>query len=207
MKRDRDASLSALEPKETIVTGKIIVIEYVSLDGVIQDPVGMEGSGLGDWTGPFKRGPKGDKFQHDTLFNAEAVMLGRVTYDGFAAVWPQVNDPEGFGKRMNSLPKYVASKTLKKADWSNSTLISGGLVEATGKIKNSTSGHIVIYGSASLVGQLMPQGLIDEYALMVFPIILGRGIKLFPSDISRKLALIESQQFGDGIMLLRYGNA
>src|SRR5215510_325508 len=111
-----------------MVTNKITVIEYITVDGVIQDPVGMEGSGLGDWTGPFKRGPKGDKFKHEELLNAEALLLGRVTYDGFAAVWPTVDDPEGFAKRINALPKFVASKTLKTADWNNSTLIAGDLI-------------------------------------------------------------------------------
>ena len=189
------------------MANKLITIQYISVDGVIQDPVGMEGSGLGDWTGPFKRGPKGDKFQRDALFNAEAVMLGRVTYDGFAAVWPQVNDREGFGNRMNSLPKHVPSKTLTKLSWNNSHLMTGDLIEAAKKIKASAKGDIVMYGSASLVHQLMPHGLIDEYALMFFPVVLGRGKKLFPENLKQNLALIENQQFGDGITLLRYVNA
>jgi dihydrofolate reductase len=167
----------------------------------------MEGSGLGNWTGPFKRGPKGDKFKLEELKNAEAIMLGRVTYDGFAAVWPQVNDPEGFGNSMNSLPKYVPSKTLKKVDWNNSRLITGDLIEATRKVKVSAKGDIVIYGSASIVHQLAPQGLIDEYRLMVFPIVLGRGTRLFPENFRQNLSLIDNQQFGDGITLLRYVNA
>jgi dihydrofolate reductase len=189
------------------MTNKIIATQYISLDGVIQDPVGMEGSGLGDWTGPFKRGPKGDKFKHEELKNAEAVMLGRTTYDGFAAVWPQVKDPEGFADRMNSLPKYVPSKTLKKLDWNNSTLITGDLIEATKKVKGSIKGDILIYGSASIVHQLAPQGLIDEYRLMVFPIVLGRGTRLFPENFRQNLSVIDNQQFGDGITLLRYVNA
>src|SRR5690348_813160 len=142
------------------MTNKIIATQYISLDGVIQDPVGMEGSGLGDWTGPFRRGPKGDKFKHEELKNAEAVILGRTTYDGFAAVWPQVKDPEGFADRMNSLPKYVPSRTLKKLDWNNSTLITGDLIEATKNVKEGIKGDILIYGSASIVHQLAPRGLI-----------------------------------------------
>ena len=177
---------------------KIIVSAMVSLDSAVENPQ--------RWSFDYAN-DEFMKYASDQLNAADALIMGRVTYEGFAQAWPARAGADAFADRMNSLPKYVASKTLKKAEWSNSTLISGGLVEATGKIKNSTSGHIVIYGSASLVGQLMPRGLIDEYALMVFPIILGRGTKLFPSDISRKLALIESQQFGDGIMLLRYGNA
>lgn len=99
--------------------GKIIVTDYVSLDGVVQDPVGMEGSGLGDWTGPFSRGPEGDAYKHAELFEAATVLLGRVTYDGFAAVWPYVKDEAGFADRINAMPKYVASNTLKTADWNN----------------------------------------------------------------------------------------
>ena len=188
------------------MSNKTIATQYISLDGVIQDPVGMEASGLGNWTGAFKRGPKGDKFKLEELRGAEAVMLGRITYDGFAAVWPQVNDPEGFGNRMNSLPKYVPSKTLKTLDWNNSTLITGDLIEATQRIKASAKGDIVIYGSASIVHQLAPQGLIDEYRLMVFPIVLGRGTRLFPENFRQALSLIDNQQFGDGITLLRYVN-
>jgi len=189
------------------MTSRIIATQYISVDGVIQDPVGMEGSGLGDWTGPFNRGPKGDKFKHDELMNAEALILGRVTYDGFVAVWPTVDDPQGFAKRINALPKFVASKTLQEVGWSNSGLIAGDLIEAATSIKATTKGDILIYGSASIVHQLAPRGLIDEYRLMVFPIVLGRGIRLFPDNFARKLSLMENEQFGDGITLLRYGNA
>ncbi len=96
--------------------GKIIATQCISLDGFIEDPVGMENSGLGNWTGPFKRGPNGDRFKRQELMNAETLILGRVTYDGFAAVWPAVNDPEGFAERINAMLKFVASKTLKTAD-------------------------------------------------------------------------------------------
>lgn len=183
---------------------KIIVTEYCSLDGVIQDPVGMEDSGLGDWTGPFSRGPQGDRFKQEELEAAEALIFGRVTYDGFAAVWPNVDDPQGFAKRMNSLPKYVASKSLERADWNNTKLIDGELVEAVKKIRAETDGDILIYGSASIVHQLMPAGLIDEFRLMVYPTILGRGTRLFPGGVAARLALIENKPLRDGIVLLRY---
>ena len=189
------------------MTSKIIATQYISVDGVIQDPVGMEGSGLGDWTGPFKRGPKGDQFKHEELMNAGALILGRVTYDGFAAVWPTVRDPEGFAERINSLPKFVASKTLRTAEWNNSSLMAGDLVDAAKTIRASASGDILIYGSASIVHQLAPRGLIDEYRLMVFPTVLGRGTRLFPENFAQKLSLVENEQFGDGITLLRYINA
>lgn len=183
---------------------QIIVTEYTSLDGVIQDPVGMEGSGLGDWTGPFSRGPEGDKFKHEELSAAGALILGRVTYDGFAAVWPTIDDPEGYAGRMNSLPKYVASRTLRDANWSNSTLIAGDLVESVRAIKADTGGDILIYGSASIVHQLMPHHLIDEFRLMVYPTVLGRGTRLFPEGVSSQLRLVQNKQLDDGIVLLRY---
>jgi dihydrofolate reductase len=184
--------------------GRIIATQYMSLDGVIQDPVGMEGSGLGDWTGPFSRGPKGDAFKHRELADAQAMIYGRVTYDGFAAVWPFVNDPEGYAARMNRLPKYVASRTLKSTDWSNSSLIEGDLVDAVRDIRASVDGDILIFGSASIVHQLLPHGLVDELRLMVYPTILGRGTRLFPDGVPARLELAGNEQFGDGIVLLRY---
>lgn len=182
----------------------IIVTQYVSLDGVIEDPVGMEGSGLGDWTGPFSRGPEGDRFKHEELMNCDALIFGRKTYDGFAAVWPTVNDEAGFAKRMNSLPKYLASTTLEKPEWNNTTLLAGNLPEAARALKDQPGGDILIYGSASVVHTLMPHGLIDEFRLMVYPTVLGRGVRLFPDDAAAMLSLAECRQFNDGIVLLRY---
>ena len=185
---------------------KLVATQYISVDGVIQDPVGMEGSGLGDWTGPYSRGPKGDQFKHEELMAADAMVYGRVTYEGFAAVWPTVRDPEGFAARINALPKFVASRSLKIADWNNSTLIAGDIVEAIKKIKANAKGDVLIYGSASIVHQLMPHGLVDEYRLMVFPVVLGRGTRLFPQGTAQRLKLVDNRQFGDGITLLRYIN-
>ena len=186
---------------------KIIVSQYMSLDGVIQDPVGMEGSGLGDWTGPFNRGPDGDKFKHEEMFHSAAVLLGRVTYDGFAAVWPTVKDETGFADRINSMPKYVVSKTLKKADWNNTTILSGDVVQSIRSLKDQSGGNILVYGSAALVHALMPMGLIDEYNLMVYPTVLGRGTRLFPDGVASGLTLAECKQLGSGIVLLRYSSA
>lgn len=183
---------------------KIIATNYVSLDGVIQDPVGMEGSGLGDWTGPFTRGPEGDKFKLDELRQADALIFGRLTYDGFAAVWPTVKDPDGFAERMNSLPKYVASRSLKSATWNNSTIIGNDLVNEVKALKAKPGADILIYGSASIVHELMPRRLVDEYRLMVYPIVLGRGKRLFPNGTQSVLTLAECRTFNDGIVLLRY---
>lgn len=183
---------------------KIVASDYISLDGVVEDPVGMENSGLGDWVGPFTRGPVGDQFKHDELLQASAMLYGRKTYEGFAAVWPTLDDPAGFARRMNALPKYVASTTLGTLGWSNSVLIDGDLVEATRALKAEGSGDVLIYGSASVVHQLMPHGLIDEFRLMVYPTVLGRGKRLFPHGVPSRLRLIENVQFGDGIVSLRY---
>jgi len=183
---------------------KIIVTQYVSLDGVLEDPVGMEGSGLGNWTGPFSRGPEGDKFKLDELFAAESLIFGRATYDAFAAAWPHVNDEAGYAERMNSLPKLVASSTLKEAAWRNSTIVEGDLVEAARAFKAQGQGDCLIFGSASVVHQLAPHSLIDEYRLMVYPTVLGRGKRLFGEGYAAPLALDECRALGGGIVLLRY---
>src|SRR5262245_27535388 len=114
---------------------KLIVTEYISLDGVIEDPVGMEGSGLGDWTGPFERGPDGDKFKIGELFDSSAVLLGRSTYDAFAAVWPHVKDDTGFAERINNIPKFVVSNSLERAQWNNTTILRGDGPEQVAMLK------------------------------------------------------------------------
>jgi len=186
---------------------KIIASQFLSLDGVLEDPIGMEGSGLGDWTGPFSRGPKGDAFKHDELFNSETVLLGRRTYDGFAAVWPQVNDEAGFAKRMNAMPKFVVSTTLKTAGWNNSTIIDKDVIARVKKLKAEPGGDILVYGSATLLHTLMPAGLVDQYNLMIFPTVLGRGIRLFPQDWKGTVKLEECTEFGAGIVMLKYLSA
>jgi dihydrofolate reductase len=183
---------------------KIVATQYVSLDGVMQDPVGMEGSGLGDWTGPFARGPEGDKFKVDELFASDAVLLGRTTYEAFAAVWPEVEDETGFADRINSLPKFVVSNTLKEAGWNNSTIVSGDIVEKIRALKEEPGGDILVYGSTVLLHRLMPYGLIDSYSLMVYPTVLGRGKRLFPDGTKLDLTLAECKPLGSGIVLLRY---
>lgn len=186
------------------MTSRIIATNYVSLDGVVEDPVGMENSGLGDWTGPFSRGPEGDRFKLEELKNAEALIFGRLTYDAFAAVWPTVKDEAGFAERMNSLPKYVASRTLKNAPWTNTKVIGRNLVAEATALKAAARGDILIYGSASIVHALMPHQLIDEYRLMIYPTVLGRGKRLFPQDTKSIMKLAECKTFNDGIVLLRY---
>jgi dihydrofolate reductase len=183
---------------------KIIASQFLSLDGVLEDPVGMEGSGLGDWTGPFSRGPEGDAFKHDELFSSGTILLGRRTYDGFAAVWPHVNDEAGFAKRMNAMPKYVVSTTLKTAHWNNSTIIDKDVVARVKRLKAEPGGDILVYGSATLLHTLMPAGLVDQYNLMIFPTVLGRGIRLFPQDWKGTVKLKECTEFGSDIVMLTY---
>ncbi|MCG6857884.1 MAG: dihydrofolate reductase family protein [Salaquimonas sp.] len=182
--------------------GRIIATQYISLDGVIEDPVGMEGSGLGNWVGPHERGPEGDAFKDEELNDAAAVMLGRRTYDGFAAVWPTMKNP--LADRMNALPKYLASRTITKPEWNNTTVLGDDLAASARELKASVDGNIVIYGSASVCHVLAEAGLIDEFALMVYPVVLGRGIKLFPEGVKIDLEPFDNRPLGGGIALLCY---
>ena len=186
------------------MAARLVVTDYVSLDGVIEDPVGMERSGLGNWIGPFTRGPAGDRFKHEELFASDALLLGRRTYEGFAAVWPTVKDKTGLAERMNTLPKFVASTTISSADWHNSTVLSGDLPAAVRTLKQQFRGDILVYGSASLIHALTPSRLIDEYRLMIYPTVLGRGKRLFPDGATSALTLLECTQLGSGIVLVRY---
>lgn len=183
----------------------IIATQYISLDGVIEDPVGMEDSGLGDWTGDFSRGPKGDAFKEKELFDAAALILGRRTYDGFAAVWPSV--PGDYAAHINAMPKHLASTTIAAPDWSNTTTLQGDLAQAVARVKADTDGRILIFGSASVCHTLLAAGLIDELTLIVYPTVLGRGKKLFPDNAASKFRLIDSDTFDDGLVLLRYARA
>lgn len=184
--------------------GSIVVTEYISLDGVIQDPVGMEHSGRGNWTGPFTRGPEGDhQFKLDELLAASALLFGRTTYDAFAAVWPAVKDKTGFAARMNSLPKHLATHR-DSAGWENTIVMQDDLVGAVKELKRTVDGDILVYGSRSIVHQLAPHGLIDEYRFMIYPTLLGRGKKLFPENWSTVLKTEQVLALGGGILLVRY---
>ena len=186
------------------MTKKIVVTEYVSIDGVIEDPVGMENSGLGNWTGPFSRGPEGDTFKLEELLAADSLIFGRATYEAFASAWPHMKDETGMADRMNSLPKIVASSTLKNPNWGETTVWNGDIVSAARTFRAQGDGTALIYGSASVVHQLAAARLIDEYNLMVYPTILGAGKRLYPEGAKSNLALVENRQLGDGIVLLRY---
>ena len=187
--------------------GRIVVSEFVSLDGVMEDPGGSEGTGHAAWTFRFDRGAEGDRFKLDEVRDAEALLLGRVTYEGFAAAWPTIDDPDGFADRMNGMPKYVVSTTLADADatWNNSSVVRGDVVAEVRRLKEELEGDLLVAGSASLVRLLAENGLVDEYRLMVFPIALGSGKRLF-EDVAEPpvLALDSSRVVGDGIVILTY---
>ncbi|TMF96903.1 MAG: dihydrofolate reductase [Chloroflexi bacterium] len=184
--------------------GRIVVTEFVSLDGVMEDPGGSEHSKHGAWTFKFNRGEEGNKFKVDEVQNAEVQLLGRVTYEGFAEAWPtRTGDP--FSDKFNSMPKYVVSSKLKSADWNNSTILKGDVVEEVSKLKEKVRGDILVSGSAKLVQTLIANDLVDQLNLMVFPVILGSGKRLFGETKDLKtLQLAESKTVGDGVAIMIY---
>ncbi|MGA7416734.1 MAG: dihydrofolate reductase family protein [Acidimicrobiales bacterium] len=187
--------------------GKLVVAEFVSVDGVFEDPGGSEGYEHGPWTFEYDRGEDGNQFKLDELMEAEVHLLGRVTYKGFAAAWPS---REGeFAERLNSGKKVVVSTTLTDPEWQNTTVISDDVPGQIAKLKADTDGVILVAGSGKLVGTLLEHDLVDELRLMVFPTILGRGKRLFPDAIDRrKLHLVEARTVGpDGVQVHTYRRA
>jgi dihydrofolate reductase len=186
--------------------GTIVVTEFVSLDGVMEGPGGDGSYEHAGWTFEFETGDAGMKFKFDELMEAEAQLLGRVTYEGFAAAWPSMTDEAGFADRMNAMPKYVVSSTLDRADWNNTTVLRGEVAESVAQLKREVGGVILVAGSAQLVQALVSSDLVDELRLMVFPVVLGSGKRLFGDTGGQKkrLALEGSTTFGDGVTLLTY---
>jgi dihydrofolate reductase len=187
--------------------GKLVVTEFVTLDGVIEDPGGAEDFEHGGWSFEFDRGQEGDKFKLDELMASDAQLLGRVTYQGFAKVWPSMGgDP--FGEKMNEMPKYVVSTTLSDddADWENSTVIRGELAAEVSAVKEGVAGDVLVAGSGQLARGLADHDLVDEYRLMVFPLVLGSGERLFGDGTQRRrLRLSDSMPVGpDGVLILTY---
>ena len=181
--------------------GRIVVTEFVTLDGVMEDPGGSEGFERGGWAFQFDRGEDGDRFKLDEVMESTALLLGRKTYEGFAAAWPS---REGeFADKFNTMPKYVVSSTLSDPDWSNSTVIGPGDLA---RLKEQEDGVILVNGSRRLVDELVEQGLVDELRLMVFPIVLGKGLQLFgDTGATKALELVESRPVGpDGVLVLVY---
>jgi dihydrofolate reductase len=186
-----------------IEMGRIVVTEFVSLDGVMEAPGGGEDFEHAGWTFEIARGDEGDKFKLDEALEAEALLLGRRTYEGFAAAWP---GREGeFADKFNNMPKYVVSSTLEQAEWNNSTLLKGDVAEEVSRLREQPGGDIVVHGSAQLVQTLLEHDLVDELRLMVFPVVLGSGKRLFGATSDKKrLRLADSKTVGDGVEILIY---
>jgi len=182
--------------------GRIVVTEFVSLDGVMEDPGGAETYEHGGWTFEIERG-EGDKFKLDETLETDALLLGRVTYEGFVEAWPS---REGeFADKFNNMPKSVGSSTPESPSWSNSTVLSGALGQEIAKLKSELDGRIVVHGSGQLARGLLERDLVDELRLMVFPVILGSGKRLFGEGGGKKrLRLTDSKPVGDGINILVY---
>lgn len=158
---------------------RIVVSEFLTLDGVMEDPGGAEGFERGGWAFQFDRGPEGDAFKYQELMDADALLLGRRTYEGFAKAWPSMTDEAGFAAKMNGMAKHVVSSTLRSADWSNSTIIDGDPIEAVRGLKGMPGENILLAGSAQLAQALAEHRLVDEYRLLLFPTVLGAGKRLF----------------------------
>ena len=187
--------------------GRIVVTEFISVDGVIEDPGGSEDFKYGGWSFEFNRGDEGNTFKLDETRDSGALLLGRKTYEGFAEAWPQ---REGeFADLFNNMPKYVVSSTLTDPDWNNSTVIDpSNLAGEVARIRDEVDGDVVVHGSAQLTQALLEEGLVDELRLMVFPVVLGAGKRLFGETSDKKpLALAESKTVGDGVAIQIYRRA
>jgi dihydrofolate reductase len=185
--------------------GRIVVTEFVSLDGVMEAPGGGEDFKHAGWTFEIERGDEGDKFKLDETLSSEALLLGRKTYEGFAAAWPSRTDEVGFADKFNSMPKYVVSSTLENPEWNNTTVLKGDPVEEVSKLRQRSGGDIVVHGSAQLVQTLLEHDLVDDLRLMIFPVVLGTGKRLFGETSDKKrLRLTDSKTVGDGITICIY---
>jgi dihydrofolate reductase len=185
--------------------GRIVVTEFVSLDGVMEAPGGGEDFKHAGWTFEIERGDEGDKFKLDETLSSEALLLGRKTYEGFAAAWPSRTDEVGFADKFNSMPKYVISSTLENPEWNNTTVLKRDPVEEVSKLRERPGGDIVVHGSAQLVQTLLEHDLVDELRLMVYPVVLGTGKRLFGETRDKKrLRLTDSKTVGDGIAIFIY---
>ena len=186
--------------------GRIVVTEFVSIDGVMEDPGGSEDFDYGGWSFEYSRGDEGDRFKLDETMQSDALLLGRKTYEGFADAWPQ-RDGE-FADRFNNMPKYVVSSTLTDPEWTNTTVIDGDLAAEVAKLRDAHDGDIVVHGSAQLAQALLENDLVDEVRLMVFPVVLGRGKRIFGETSNKKpLRLSDSKTVGDGVSILVYERA
>jgi dihydrofolate reductase len=179
--------------KETIVR-RLVVTEFMSLDGVVEDPA---------WTFPYWNDEIA-QFKGEETSASDALLLGRVTYEGFAAVWPQQTEDEG-ADYFNNVRKHVVSETLEgPLEWNNSTLLGGDVVEEVTNLKQQEGTDITVHGSARLVQTLMRHDLVDRYRLLVYPLVVGEGKRLFDENVPAKLRLLESRSFSSGVVALIY---
>jgi dihydrofolate reductase len=183
--------------------GRIVVTEFVSLDGVVEDPGGSEDFKHSGWSFEFERGEDGNKFKLDETLASDALLLGRVTYEGFAKAWPS---REGeFADKFNGIRKYVVSSTLGEPSWTNTEVLRGDLAEEVRRLREAHDGDIVVHGSPRLAQTLLERDLVDELRLMVFPVVLGTGKRLFGDTSDKKpLKLVDSRTVGDGVAILVY---
>ena len=182
---------------------KVIVSEFMTLDGVIEDPGGAENFKYGGWSRAHSNDEVG-KFKYDELFSSDALLLGRVTYEGFAKAWPTMEGTGDFGEKMNSIPKFVVSTTLDKAEWNNSHLIKANVAEEVAKLKQQPGQDILIFGSGKLIESLLQHDLVDQYNLLVYPLVLGSGQRLFEEGSKTNLKLVETKPFNSGVVALIY---
>jgi dihydrofolate reductase len=179
---------------------RLVVSEFITLDGVIDDPGGAEDNERGGWAFRFQRGPEGDRFKLEETLGAEALLLGRRTYEGFAAAWPERTDEAGFAEKMNSMPKYVVSSTLSEASWSNTTILSGEAMREVAELRGRPGGDLLVAGSGQLVRGLLQADLIDELRLMIFPTVLGGGTRLFGEGRPKDMRLTDSRPAGETLI-------
>jgi dihydrofolate reductase len=183
--------------------GTIIISENLSLDGVVQDPAGDEGFRVGGWVGLIKDNPQLNKLALDEALGAEALLLGRRTYEWLAARWPSRDG--ALAERLNRLPKYVVSSTLEDPAWNNSKVLKGDVVDEVSKLRQAINGEIIVPGSFQLLRALMEHDLIDELRLKIFPVVLGAGKRLFGETSDKKpMRLVDSRPLGDGVAVLTY---
>jgi dihydrofolate reductase len=181
--------------------GKLVVTEYISVDGVVEAPSGTESFERVGWTDASTRGPEGDQFKWDETMASDALLLGRGTYDTFAPVWPQIEGE--FAERFNTMPKYVVSSTLKNPEWNNTTVLTGSVVEEVTSLMRRYERDIVVHGSPQLAQTLIEHDLVDALHLMVYPVIVGAGKRLFSeTSATRQLRLAEARTVGDVHILI-----
>jgi dihydrofolate reductase len=186
--------------------GKIVVSQFMTVDGVVEGPGDDPGFDRNRWAFQVDRGEDGNKFKLDELMASDALLLGRVTWEGFAAAWPNRKDEFGFADKFNTMPKYVVSTTLKDPEWAGSIVISENVLEEVAKLREQPGGDVLVNGSVSLVRLLFEHDLVDEFRFMVFPIVLGAGKRQFGETSGwKKLRLVDSKPVGpEGVIVLTY---